>query len=133
MGKNQHYVPKFYLKLFSDNLKSIGTWYAEADKVILNASISNMASRDNLYGSNQELEECLALLEREWSITINNIIETNKILSEDDLVSILTFITIGYSRTLKTADANNYLSDFLVKKRWQKKFLKTYWIILKLK
>ena len=37
-----------------------------------------MASRDNLYGSDQNLETELAVWERDWSITIHKIIETNK-------------------------------------------------------
>lgn len=115
MGKNQHYVPQFYLKLFSNNSKSIGTWNSKIDKIINDASIVGMASRDNLYGSDQNLEKELASWEKDWSITIHKIIETNKIETLDDFASILTFITIGSTRTLKNADISNYISDYLAK------------------
>lgn len=115
MGKNQHYVPQFYLKLFSNDSKSIGTWNSKTNKIIHNASIAGMASRNNLYGSKQDIEKELASMEKKWSITIHKIIETNKIETLDDLASILTFITIGSSRTLKSADANNYISEYLAK------------------
>lgn len=115
MGKNQHYVPQFYLKLFSNDSKSIGTWNAKNDKIISNASISNMASRDYLYGSDQNLEEQLASWEKDWSVIIHRIIENNKIETVDEFMAILTFITIGNSRTLKSADANNYVNDYLAK------------------
>ncbi len=122
MGKNQHYVPQFYLRLFSNNSKSIGTWNSETDTIILNASIKNMASRDNLYGSDQKLEKELSIWENDWRNTIHKIIETNKIETMDEFASLLTFITIGSSRTLKSADANNYISEYLAKLMLANKF-----------
>ncbi len=95
MGKNQHYVPQFYLRLFSNDSKSIGTWITREDKIITHASISNMASRNNLYGSDQILENELSKVEKDWSTTINRILKTNQIATLKEQASILTFITIG--------------------------------------
>jgi len=50
MAKNQHYVPQFYLRSFSNDSRSIGLWFASQDRIIMNASISNMASKSYLYG-----------------------------------------------------------------------------------
>ena len=138
MGKNQHYVPQFYLRLFSNNSKSIGTWNSETDTMILNASIKNMASRYNLYGSDQELEKELSIWESDWRNTIHKIIETNKIETIDEFASLLTFITIGRSRTLKSADANNYISEYLanitdIKSEYFELFLESLLIYLVIK
>lgn len=122
MGKNHHYVPQFYLKLFSNNSKSIGTWNSETDKIITDASIANMASRANLYGNDQALESEFASWEKDWSITINKIISTNQIQNLKELASILTFFTIGRSRTLKRADTSNYTNDYFAKLMLSNKF-----------
>ena len=49
--KNRHhYVPKFYLKNFTNNNKYICTFVVEKNKYIRNGSIRTMAQSHNLYG-----------------------------------------------------------------------------------
>ena len=42
--RRQHYVPKFYLRNFSEDKKSIGIYFFEKNKIINHASI-----KDNLW------------------------------------------------------------------------------------
>ena len=119
MGKKQHYVPQFYLKFFSNNSKSIGTWIASQDKIIWYASIAHMAYKDNLYGADNIIENELCKFELKWSIVIKRIIESNKIDCLDDFMTILGFITIGNARTLKMAEEQSYVEDYLFKLNMQ--------------
>ena len=52
INKSQHYVPKFYLKLFSNNRegKSIGLHNFKNNKTICFAPIKEQACEDYFYG-----------------------------------------------------------------------------------
>lgn len=115
MGKNQHYVPQFYLKQFSNDNRSVGTWAANINKIIPHASISNMASKANLYGKDQIIERSLAAEERKWSIILHRINEAKSIDSFEDFFDLLDFIMISNSRTLKMAEQVNYMNEFFAK------------------
>ena len=47
--KNQHYVPKFYQRLFSVDGNTIGVYIPEQGKKIDSANIKFQASEDYLY------------------------------------------------------------------------------------
>ena len=113
MGKNQHYVPQFYLKLFSNNSHSIGAWNEKTNKIIEHASIINMASKNNLYGENQIVEKWLSSLESKWSVLIHNVIADSKINSFKDYTLMLFFIAISHARTLRIAEESTYELNYM--------------------
>ena len=57
-NKNQHYVPQFWQKLFSNNKdqKTIGIWNMNKELFINSGPIKRQASLDYFYGKDLELE-----------------------------------------------------------------------------
>lgn len=105
--ENQHYVPQFYLRNFSDNGKNIGMFRFKDNLFIENASIKSVAYRKYLYGEDGQLEDILSKYENRWRIIIRKIIENqsiDKILTERERDSLLQFISVSQVRTSKLAD-----------------------------
>ena len=48
--KYQHYVPKFYLRFFSNDDKSIGTYIKKHNKYTSKAPLDSIGGEDYLYG-----------------------------------------------------------------------------------
>ena len=106
--KNQHYVPQFYLRNFSNDKKSIGMFLIDEQKQIPYVSIKKTAYREHLYGEDGTLENGLANNEGEWSRIIGKIVDTEKIdLNEEEYIMLLLFLTLTEARTSKMADYNN--------------------------
>ena len=61
--KNHHYTPRFYVKQFSDNEKSVGMYLNRFQKDIPDASIVKIFYSDYLYGKNNALEDALMNVE----------------------------------------------------------------------
>jgi hypothetical protein len=63
--KSHHYIPRFYLKRFSDALgqKTISLYNYVNSKYIAAAPIKSQCCEDYLYGKDDEIEEALAQLE----------------------------------------------------------------------
>ena len=118
MGKNNHYVPQFYLRLFSNDLRkrSVGAYIFGANKFVKTASIANMAQKDYLYGKDQELENILIGLEGIWSKAINKLIVCGiDNICDETKLNILYFIALSKTRTLKQAQQENYQTDYFAK------------------
>lgn len=116
--ENQHYVPQFYLRNFSDNGKNIGMFRFKDNLYVKNASIKSVAYRKYLYGEDGQLEEILSYFENKWKIIIRKIIDNqsiNKILTEHELDSLLQFISVSQVRTSKLADDYITFYDTMLK------------------
>lgn len=76
--KNQHFVPRFYLKWFSidRNDKAIRVFNKKLDKFIPSASLYNQASKKYYYGEDGELEDDLAFSEGIFVERLRAILET---------------------------------------------------------
>jgi hypothetical protein len=59
-NKKQHYVPKFYLKYFSNNEegKSIGVYNLKVGKFIRYSNLENQAFENYFYGKNLQMKKC---------------------------------------------------------------------------
>ena len=119
--KSNHYVPQFYLKNFSNNKKSIGTYIWKLDKYIKQASIKKQACKDYLYGEDGILENNLMIQEKNWSKIISDVIKKEKIQINPELniqsyVDLNVFILISEARNLRYADFVNKQVDFMCKK-----------------
>ncbi|MFA5815795.1 MAG: DUF4238 domain-containing protein [Bacteroidales bacterium] len=75
--KNQHYIPKFYLRNFSyhGNKKQIGVYNLNNDKFIQAAKLKTQGSKNFFYGYDGVVEDKLADLEGDLSMAINQITE----------------------------------------------------------
>lgn len=110
--KNQHYVPQFYLRNFSENKKNIGMFIFDKNLYINNASIRSVASSEFLYGKDGVIENALGKVEGKWAQIIQKIINKNFcFFSDQDYILLYSFIIVSYSRTLKIADTNRYYAE----------------------
>lgn len=77
-------------------------------KYINCASIKKIACKEYLYGDNNLIENTLANDESVWSKIIGKIIDTEKIvLNQEEYLMLLLFISMSEARTSLTADNNN--------------------------
>ena len=112
--KNHHYIPRFYVKQFSDNEKSVGMYLNRFQKDIPDASIVKIFYSDYLYGKNNALEDALMNVEGHWSRLIYSINKSN-ILPSSKLAhqQLIYFMLVSKYRTLITANTNKNLIDKL--------------------
>ena len=76
--KNQHYVPKFYLRNFSflSNKKQIGVFNICNKIFTQTAKLKTQASKNFFYGCDGKIEDALSVVEGDLAKVINEIIET---------------------------------------------------------
>lgn len=104
-NKYQHYVPQFYLRNFSNNGKSVGSYIFSQHKYIPHASIKSVCGRDYLYGEDLRIEKWFQNLESIWAKIINKIISTGKmVLEADEWTYLWMFFYLSDVRTAYTAD-----------------------------
>lgn len=79
--KNQHYIPRFYLKKFSfeSNEKQIGIFNIQKSFFYQTATLKNQGARNFFYGHDGEIEENLSNIEGHLSTSINQIINNRKV------------------------------------------------------
>jgi hypothetical protein len=113
----QHYVPKFYLKNFSNTEASIGTFNLLSERYIKDASIRNMCQKNNFYGADKKMEEFLAKeIESGAAKIIETILMTNEFPSDlDEYQHLLAFLLVSEARNLKMADSQNKMVDYIAK------------------
>ncbi|MFJ6194396.1 DUF4238 domain-containing protein [Bacillus thuringiensis] len=112
----QHYVPKFYLRHFSETEKSINTFNIGNSKYISNASIRGMCQKNNFYGADNRVETFLDKeIESKAAITINNILNTNTLPRNEDFVHFMMFILVSEARNLRYADSTDHVADYIAK------------------
>ena len=96
--KNQHYVPKFYLRNFSyrNNKKQIGVFNIPSHTYFNQASLKHQGSKNFFYGTDGVIENNLSIIEAHLAKVIREILENNTIpkkQSEDHTV-LLFFVAI---------------------------------------
>lgn len=115
--RRQHYVPKFYLRNFSENNKSVGIYLFKKNKIIEHGSINDNLWAEYFYGEDAVIENKLAEHEGRWNDTISSIINTERLPdTERDLTWLRYFILISSARTLKRGNQTNNDYTTLIKK-----------------
>jgi hypothetical protein len=71
--KKQHYVPRFYLKQYSNDETNIGLYNAISDKYFLSIPLRSQGYEDYLYGKNPDIENFLGKMENEFKTVIEYI------------------------------------------------------------
>lgn len=125
MGKNQHYIPQFYLRNFSDiNQKAIGAFRFEEQRFIQNASIKEVAFRHHLYDKDDSVENFLADEERTWKAVLDIFLGRNVTQAtltmlqekgEDFVLDLFRFFSITEARTTQLGDATSYIINSIEK------------------
>lgn len=115
--RRQHYVPKFYLRNFSENNKSVGIYLFKTNKIIEHGSINDNLWAEYFYGEDAVIENKLAEHEGRWNDIISSIINTERLPdTERDLTWLRYFILISSARTLKRGNQTNNDYTTLIKK-----------------
>lgn len=119
--KNQHYVPQFYMKHFS-NIKNAGT---KKEKVLIsfyqfkdnlskeNIPACSICSEDYFYDKDGKIEKPLAGMETRWSTALNNAIDDNFII--DDIENIREFVIYQICRTKAMLFHNREMATNIMK------------------
>ncbi len=96
--KNQHYIPKFYLRNFSfqSNKKQIGIYNIYNNTFIQKAKLKTQGSKDFFYGYDGKVENILADIEGELSLIIQKVINTRIIPKKNtkDHLDFLAFVAL---------------------------------------
>ena len=116
-NKRQHYVPRFYLRRFSNDGKSINLWNIGREKSILNANLYNQCYKNYFYGQDRTLEHDLSAIESRASQTFREISDS-RIIPKWGTVSYFTlvfFMLSQYNRTLASANDVDIIADNFAK------------------
>jgi len=101
MGKKQHYLPRLLLRNFScDDLhKQINIFLLKNNQIVNGSSLYAQAYKDNLYGSDQFLENILQKIESQFGSIMNKLTSGNSSLSDEEKQWIKIFVIIQRNRT----------------------------------
>ena len=97
--KRQHYVPKFYMRHFSDDGKLFCIYDVKNKTVRPNVPLSKRCSKSYLYGADIAWESHLQGLEAIWGVLFQDII-CEKALTQDDMGNLKRFAMFQRQRTL---------------------------------
>ncbi len=103
--KKQHYVPKFYLKLFADNENKFYAYDFNKNALMPNrVPCESQCYKRFFYGEDGILENQLSKKEREWSVACKKAIAGNE-LNDADIKQLKEFVLYQKQRT---NDNNNH-------------------------
>lgn len=115
-NKKHHFVPKFYLKNFSVDGKSINTHNITHHKSIPKAKLKTQCYRDYLYGKDNTIEKYLSQIEGSAAQTIRDAIDLKPpIAATPSHAHILIHIIIQQLRTTYAIDTTNEMLDKFAK------------------
>lgn len=114
-NKNQHYVPKFYFKLFSKNKRTICLFNLSNEKFVKHATIKDQCSKDYFYSKNTKVENTFSWLEGLVSEKLKKIIENKNIscLSDTDKEHLKSHILFQHGRTKSAYDRENDMANYM--------------------
>lgn len=104
----QHYVPKFYLKNFT-NRKLFNIYNCKSHMSFYGVPFVNQCYKNNFYGEDKLIENKLADLETKWSLAIRNVLLNHDRISAKDKNLIKQFCCFQYLRTEKAAQNAKFL------------------------
>lgn len=113
-NKKHHYVPKFFLRNFSDDRKSIGIYNIPSRRVIPNGNLDNQCYRDYFYGKQPAIEHALGGIEGAAAEVIKRCLlekETCPPRLSPDHIVLSHFLVLQASRTTYEAEAVNEATD----------------------
>ena len=117
-NKKHHFVPRFYLKRFSPDGKSINLYNIPNSRRILRANLKNQCYRDYFYGKDLKVEQSIAAIETEAADILRKIDECScpPPPFSAEHVSLITHVAIQQARTEYEADALNEINDAMIQK-----------------
>jgi len=115
--KKHHYVPRFYLKLFSESGLSVNLFNILSERAVIGANLKNQCYRNYFYGKDSRTEDALSLIEGVMSGIIRSVISDCVLppKTSEDRVTFLLYILIQNARTVYSSDALDEQLDKLMK------------------
>ena len=112
--KNQHYIPKFYLRNFSyeKNEKQIGIYNLKSSFFFDKATLKDQGSKNFFYGKDGIIENNLSNIEGQLATLINTIIN-HKILPQKDSFLHIVLLTFVGLTDIRNPVFINFLKDSL--------------------
>lgn len=104
--KKQHFVPRFYLKNFTNNPKEIGVYNFKNKRLVKSSNLYNQCQKDFFYDNDNVIEKNLSVIEKDVSELLKKIIKDKSlsVLSNEELYNILFFVVLQNSRTEVSCD-----------------------------
>ncbi|MGN0227051.1 MAG: DUF4238 domain-containing protein [Paludibacteraceae bacterium] len=120
--KNQHYVPQFYQRNFSDDGKTTGVFVLGISKYISASPIKNQASADYFYSKNLKIEDAISKLEALANEAIDSVLTNpyNSKFLEREKDALYVFVIIQLGRTLSQTKKLEAAIDALSKETLRK-------------
>ncbi|HFK2923096.1 TPA: DUF4238 domain-containing protein [Aeromonas hydrophila] len=111
--QNQHYVPQYYFRKFSDDDISIRMLLKKSGKIIENVAISNQASKNNFYGD-RDTENKVTKFDNKFSAIISKAVKEieNKKLTADSFFGLMEAVCFQSLRTLSYREEQKPLMKF---------------------
>lgn len=115
--KKHHYVPRFYLKLFSENGRSINLFNIRTQRSVIDGGLKNQCYRDYFYGKDLQAEKALSLVEGQMSRILNAVQSDCALPSRrsEDRLTFLFHVLMQHTRTAYSVDAYDEQTDKLMK------------------
>lgn len=100
-NKNQHFVPRCYLRAFSVNGEGLALNLFNIDrrKIIKSAALKHQCSKDYFYGEDAQLEEAIQCSERSYGMVLREILKSGYSLTDDHKSVLKLFWLLQYRRT----------------------------------
>lgn len=100
-NKNQHFVPRCYLKPFTNNGESraINLFNLDQQRAILGAPVKNQCSGDYFYGQDDLLETAIRAVEGGYASALARIHSPRYALADSDKAVLRTFMLFQHLRT----------------------------------
>lgn len=122
-NKKHHYVPKFYLKRFSKDKRSICLYNLPRELKVTKANLKNQCYKDYFYGKDKTTEHALAGMEGETSLLYREIDRYGSLpppITQEHIAFIIS-VLIQYGRTKYSADAMDEMHDKMFKQTFKEK------------
>lgn len=100
-NKNQHFVPRCYLKAFSKNGEGVALNLFNIDRkrLIQDAPLKHQCSKDYFYGEDQKLEDAIQFTEGTYGSVVKQVLAPGYKLTEDHKQVLKLFWLLQYLRT----------------------------------
>lgn len=116
-NKNQHFVPRCYLRPFTLNEAgtAINVYNIDRQRFIPHAPVKNQCSKDYFYGQNERLESGIQLIESHYGRSLSQILSSNKVFSDENKKVLRLFWLFQYLRTEAAAKRTLEMMESTIK------------------
>ncbi|MGP9812929.1 DUF4238 domain-containing protein [Rhodopseudomonas sp. NSM] len=113
-NKKHHFVPKFYLRNFSKDQKSIGIFNVASRRLVPGGNLSNQCYRDYFYGKDPKLEHAFSKMEGSAALVIKDLIHDREAAltpMTPEHIILSHFMVLQSARTAFQAEAEAEATD----------------------